>query len=145
MESWATELIQTETNCVLSTQAHFPQLFTNQTHRIVNSQNILSWKVHIRIIKSNLWICRGPLKNQMRCLKMLFLNSGRVSTMTTSPTVPVQGLQVLILVLTSYRLTSYPFSFWPLLILHLKASYQLLKIVSVNLEVRYFCLKYKRY
>lgn len=29
------ELIQTETNCVLSTQAHFPLLFTNQTHRII--------------------------------------------------------------------------------------------------------------
>lgn len=64
----------------------------------------------IRIIKSNLWIYRGPLKNQTRCLKM-FVNSGRVSAVTTSPTVPVQGLQVLILVLTSYRLTSYLFSF----------------------------------
>jgi len=59
----------------------------NDIHRIIVSQNILSWKRSMGIIKSNSWLHTEPPKIQTLCLRALSkhcLNSGSPGAVPTA-------------------------------------------------------------
>lgn len=83
LQWWRAKGVQFSNSSVLSTLPAGAQL-SILSHEIIESQNIPSWKVHIKVTGSNSWFHTAPLKNHtilLRALSRHLLCSGKINAM----------------------------------------------------------------